>query len=110
MDLKIQRSCGLTTSQLKGSGFGFPQSDPHCALCRSTAAVVPASRGYAEAVMTLHFFELPVIKPLEEGKSVHGPAVMAGRGNGRMCDRGDDICGMSELGTEELCSVRVLGY
>lgn len=24
MDLKIQHSCGLTTSQLKGAGFGFP--------------------------------------------------------------------------------------
>lgn len=54
-DLKIQRSCGLTTSQLKGSGSGFPQSDPHCALCRSTAAVIPTRRGYAEAVMTIHF-------------------------------------------------------
>lgn len=30
MDLKIQHSCGLTTSQLKGSGFSFLQSDPHC--------------------------------------------------------------------------------
>ena len=57
MDLKIQRSCGLTTSQLKGSGFGFPQSDPHCALHHSTAALVPTRRGYAEALMTIHFLK-----------------------------------------------------
>lgn len=66
MDLKIQHSCGLTTSQLKVSGFGFLQSDPHCALHCSTAAVIPTRTGSVEAVMTIHFLRCQ----LEEKKYV----------------------------------------
>lgn len=54
MDLKIQHSCGLTTSQLKGSGFVFAQPDPHCALFCSTAAVTHTGSGYEGAAMTAH--------------------------------------------------------
>lgn len=100
MDLKIQHSCGLTTLQLKSSGFSFPQTNPHCALHRSTAAVIPTRGGYAEAVMTIHFSrchfyafgrkEICTIDPLEWCSLVRG---------------------LSELGNNELCSMRVLlGY
>lgn len=80
MDLKIQHACGLTTSRLKGSGFGFLQSDPHCALHCSTAAVIPTRSGSVEAVMAAHFLRCQ----LEEKKcvcTVDLPAVMVGRGN-----------------------------
>lgn len=81
MDLKIQHSCSLTTSQLKGSGFAFLQSDPHCALRCSTAAATPTRRGSAEAVMTLHFLRCR-LSCLWQGRNMDSrPAVRVGRGN-----------------------------
>lgn len=82
MDLKIQRSCGLTTSRLKGSGFGFLQSDPHCALHCSTAAVIPTRSGSAEAVMTIHFLRCCQLPRFWKRRNMYSrPAVMVGRGN-----------------------------
>lgn len=110
MDLKIQHSCRLTTSQLKGSGFGSLQSDPHCALHYSTAAVIPTRRGSAEAVMTLHFFEMPVIMPLAGKKYGQSTCCKGGQGGyvRVICKRHNWTQVISELSNKELCSIGAL--
>lgn len=108
MDLKIQHSCSLTTSQLKGSGSGFLQSDPHCALHCSTAAVIPTRRGSAEAVMTTHFFEMPVSMPLARKTYVQETCCSGGQGEHVrvLGKRHNWTRVISELTNQELGSIR----
>lgn len=66
MDLKIQRSCGLTTSQLKGSGFIFCTAWPPLCSALFSSCCYPRRKWLGRSSDDCTVFEMLVIMPSDK--------------------------------------------